>query len=353
MPSPFTSGQSIEDAQALARNLGMETLTLPIDALMDDFDEVLAEPFEGRDRDETEENIQARIRGTLVMALANKLGHLALATGNKSESAVGFATLYGDMAGGFAPIIDVEKQLVYELAGHRNERGPAIPQRVLERAPSAELAPEQEDEDRLPPYEVLDDILRQYVEQVRSVEEIVASGHDEATVREVMRMVDGSEFKRRQAAPGVKISERSFGMDRRMPITNAWRPYRRAGAELRGDDERAVADQVHEVEELVQDLALVDDVLDPWVGLELGGDHGEQRRVGAKRLVRAPRELDPRRARAVPALADERERSVVRHRERVVDGTDLLVELAEHRLVAADPLSAWIHADRSPRMRGR
>ncbi len=223
MPSPFTADESLSGAQELSTNLGTELLTIPIEPLMEGFDDVLEETFAGRERDVTEENIQARIRGTLLMALSNKLGHLVLATGNKSESAVGFATLYGDMAGGFAPLLDVEKQLVYELARHRNRRGPAIPESVIQRPPSAELAPGQEDEDRLPPYEVLDDILRQYVEEVRGVDEIVASGHEEETVREVMRMVDAAEFKRRQAAPGVKISERSFGEDRRMPITNAWR----------------------------------------------------------------------------------------------------------------------------------
>jgi NAD+ synthase (glutamine-hydrolysing) len=223
MPSPFTAEESNEDSHALARNLGMETLTLSIDELMDGFEDALAEAFEGRERDETEENIQARIRGMLLMALSNKLGHLVLATGNKSEAAVGYATLYGDMVGGLAPILDCYKELVYDLARYRNERDEAIPERVLDRPPTAELSPGQEDADSLPPYSVLDDILRRYIDEVQSVEEIVTAGHDEDTVREVLRMVDAAEFKRKQAAPGVKISESAFDKDRRMPITNDWR----------------------------------------------------------------------------------------------------------------------------------
>jgi NAD+ synthase (glutamine-hydrolysing) len=223
MPSPFTADESNEDAEALARNLGFETLTIEIEPLMSAFEMSLAPIFGDRKRDVTEENIQARIRGMLLMAISNKLGPLVLATGNKSESAVGYSTLYGDMVGGFAPILDVKKQLVYALSRHRNIRGPAIPERVLERAPTAELSPGQKDQDSLPPYAVLDEIVRLYVEQAASVEQIVAAGHDEMLVRDIVRKIDAAEFKRHQAAPFVKISERSFTKERRMPITNAWR----------------------------------------------------------------------------------------------------------------------------------
>lgn len=223
MPSPFTADASNEDAEALAANLGFETLTVPIEPLMTGFEEALASVLEKGERGIPEENIQARIRGVLLMAVSNKLGHLVLATGNKSEAAVGYSTLYGDMVGGFAPILDVRKQLVYALSRHRNSRSAAIPERVLERAPTAELSPGQRDEDSLPPYAVLDEIVRLYVEQAAGVEQIVAAGHDEALVRDVVRMIDASEFKRHQAAPFVKISERSFTKERRMPITNAWR----------------------------------------------------------------------------------------------------------------------------------
>lgn len=223
MPSPYTADRSNEDAEALAENLGMPTLTLPIEGLMEGFDAVLATTFEGRGRDETEENIQARIRGTLLMALSNKLGHLVLATGNKSEASVGYATLYGDMVGGLAPILDCYKQLVYALADHRNERGAVIPQAIIDRPPTAELAPGQSDEDALPPYAELDEILRRYIDEVEGADEIISAGHHETTVREVLRMVDRAEFKRKQAAPAIKISESAFDKDRRMPITNAWR----------------------------------------------------------------------------------------------------------------------------------
>jgi NAD+ synthase (glutamine-hydrolysing) len=172
----------------------------------------------------TEENLQSRCRGALLMALSNKLGGLLLTTGNKSEYAVGYATLYGDMAGGFAPIKDVPKTLVYELCRWRNDEGPAapIPERVMSKPPSAELRPDQKDTDSLPPYEVLDPIVEAYVEDDLGVEEIVARGHDRATVDRIVRMIDRAEYKRRQAAPGIKITPKAFGRDRRMPITNRY-----------------------------------------------------------------------------------------------------------------------------------
>ena len=171
----------------------------------------------------TEENIQARIRGNILMALSNKFGWLVLTTGNKSELAAGYCTLYGDMAGGFAVLKDVLKTQVYRLARYRNARGAVIPERTLTRPPSAELRPDQRDEDALGPYAVLDPILRAYVEEDRSLEEIVALGYDEETVRRILRLVDGSEYKRRQGAPGIKITPRAFGKDRRLPITNRYR----------------------------------------------------------------------------------------------------------------------------------
>ncbi|MGH3441636.1 MAG: NAD+ synthase [Nitriliruptorales bacterium] len=224
MPSRFTSDASIEDAEELGANLGIELVTLPITDGVEALEGTLADLFAGTERDETEENVQARIRGVLLMAISNKFGHIVLSTGNKSEAAVGYSTLYGDMAGGFAVLIDVNKQLVYALARRRNERGAAIPERVLTKAPSAELRPDQRDEDSLGPYEVLDPILCAYVEEDTPIDEIVALGYDLDTVRRVVRMVDRAEYKRRQAPPGVKITERAFGQDRRVPITNAWRP---------------------------------------------------------------------------------------------------------------------------------
>jgi NAD+ synthase (glutamine-hydrolysing) len=181
--------------------------------------------FKGKQPDTTEENLQARIRGNTLMALSNKFGHLVLATGNKSEMSVGYATLYGDMAGGFAVIKDVPKTMVYELARLRNLRdiSPVIPKRILDRPPSAELKPNQKDEDTLPPYSLLDPILQAYVEEDRSLEEIVEAGFERAMVARVITMVDGSEYKRRQAPIGIKITHRAFGKDRRMPITNGYR----------------------------------------------------------------------------------------------------------------------------------
>ena len=191
--------------------------------MFDAYARVLAAPFSGRDPDVTEENLQARIRGNYLMALSNKFGWLVLTTGNKSEVAVGYNTLYGDTAGGYAVLKDVYKTQVYALARHRNRCGAVIPEYTLTRPPSAELRPGQTDQDSLPPYEVLDPILRWYLEEDRSVAEIAALGPEEALVRRVTRLVDVNEYKRRQQPPGVKITPRAFGKDRRMPITNAWR----------------------------------------------------------------------------------------------------------------------------------
>ncbi|HHH40458.1 MAG TPA: NAD+ synthase [Chloroflexi bacterium] len=224
MPSRYSAEMSRTDAARLADNLGIHFLVIPIESIFQSYLETLADPFAGLQPDVTEENIQARIRGNLLMALSNKFGWLVLTTGNKSEMSVGYATLYGDMAGGFAVIKDVPKTLVYELARWRNARpdGPVIPERVLTRPPSAELRPDQKDTDSLPPYEVLDPILHAYVEEDRSLEEIMALGYPEELVEEVIRMVDRSEYKRRQAPPGVRITRRAFGKDRRLPITNRW-----------------------------------------------------------------------------------------------------------------------------------
>jgi len=224
MPSPWSSSGSLIDAKALAANLGIHWLELPIERAMDAFSGILAEPFAGSPTGLAEENLQARIRGTLLMALSNKNGDMVLATGNKSEYAVGFSTLYGDMAGGFAVLKDVPKTLVYELARWRNTRpdGELIPQATIAKPPSAELRPGQRDTDSLPPYEVLDPLLEALVVHERSIEEVIGDGFDEAVVRQVFRMVDRAEYKRRQAAPGVKITERAFGRDRRLPITHSW-----------------------------------------------------------------------------------------------------------------------------------
>ena len=224
MPSPHSSAGSITDAKALAAQLGIRYLQLAIEPVMDAFHRALAEPFANTESGLAEENLQARIRGTLLMSLSNKHGDIVLVTGNKSEYAVGYATLYGDMAGGFAVIKDVPKMLVYELCEHRNALVgfDVIPQAVLDKPPSAELRPGQRDSDSLPPYAILDRILEAYVERDESIGEIVASGLDRNTVLRVVAMVDRAEYKRRQAAPGVKITERAFGRDRRLPITHAW-----------------------------------------------------------------------------------------------------------------------------------
>jgi NAD+ synthase (glutamine-hydrolysing) len=225
MPSPYSSTGTRRDAKRLAKNLGIDFLTLPITPVFRGFKKTLAAPFKGLKEDVAEENIQARIRGTLLMALSNKFGWLVLTTGNKSEIAVGYSTLYGDMAGGFAVIKDVPKTLVYEVARHVNARAgrDVIPGSVFERAPSAELRPDQTDQDTLPPYPELDAILQAYVEEDRGVSELAARGFPEATVRKVVRMVDVNEYKRRQGPIGVKITPRAFGRDWRLPIVNRFR----------------------------------------------------------------------------------------------------------------------------------
>lgn len=225
MPSPYTSKESVEDAVELSNRLAVACVTIPITPLFETYRRSLAQVFRETQVDQTEENLQARIRGTILMAFSNKFGHLVLTTGNKSETGVGYATLYGDMAGGFAVIKDVPKTMVYELARLRNRMAdvPVIPQRVLDRPPSAELKPNQKDEDSLPPYSILDPILRAYVEEDRSVEDIVARGFDRETVVRVAGLVDRSEYKRRQAPIGIKITPRSFGKEWRMPITNGYR----------------------------------------------------------------------------------------------------------------------------------
>jgi NAD+ synthase (glutamine-hydrolysing) len=224
MPSPYSSPESVEDAAEVASRLGIRLDVPRIDDAFDAYRSTLRPLFEERPEDVTEENLQARIRGNILMAVSNKFGSLVLATGNKSEYAVGYATLYGDMAGGFAPIKDVPKTLVYELSRWRNGEGPGepIPERVLMKAPSAELRPDQKDSDSLPPYDELDPIIEGYVEEDLGIDEIVASGHDRATVDRVIRLIDRAEYKRRQAAPGIKITPKAFGRDRRMPITNRY-----------------------------------------------------------------------------------------------------------------------------------
>ena len=220
MPSPFSSRGSVDDSLALARNLGIETLTLPIESAMQAMEETLADAFRGTARDVTEENIQARIRGNLLMALSNKRGALLLTTGNKSELAVGYCTLYGDMSGGLAVIADVPKTMVYRVARWRNESSasPVIPEAILTKAPSAELRPNQTDQDSLPPYDVLDDILQRHIERHEPADDIIAAGFDPATVHRVLRLVRAAEFKRKQAAPGLKVTDRAFGTGWRMPI---------------------------------------------------------------------------------------------------------------------------------------
>ena len=224
MPFKYTAEISKNDARKQAETMGVNYREIPIEPMFTAFMDALSHEFQGLQRDTTEENIQARSRGVLLMAMSNKLGKMLLATGNKSEMSVGYATLYGDMAGGFAPLKDVFKMRVYELARYRNSLGEeVIPERVITRPPSAELAPDQKDEDSLPPYEILDDILQRFIEQYQCIEDIVAAGHDEDTVKRVVNMVLLNEYKRRQSAPGARISKRAFGKDRRYPITSAYR----------------------------------------------------------------------------------------------------------------------------------
>jgi len=223
MPSKYTQDMSNEDAVLEAEALGIKHHTIAIEPAVTAFTGMLSEVFAGTKRDATEENIQARCRGVLLMAMSNKQGKLLLTTGNKSEMSVGYATLYGDMAGGFAPIKDVPKLLVYQLSVYRNTLSQVIPQRVITRPPSAELAPDQIDEDSLPPYEVLDPILEMYVEQDKSAEDIEAAGFQRADVVRAISLVDRNEYKRRQAPPGVKITPRAFGRDRRYPIATGYK----------------------------------------------------------------------------------------------------------------------------------
>ena len=222
MPSRYTRDISLNDAQQQAENQGVEYRVIPIETVNQAFLESLVQEFAGTEPDTTEENIQARCRGVMLMAISNKHHKMVLTTGNKSEMAVGYATLYGDMAGGFDVLKDVPKTLVFRLAEYRNSVGEVIPRRVIERPPSAELAPDQQDSDSLPPYPVLDGILELYVEQDKCIEDIVAAGHDEATVKRVVQMVDRNEYKRRQAPPGVRVTRRAFGRDRRYPITSGY-----------------------------------------------------------------------------------------------------------------------------------
>jgi NAD+ synthetase len=219
MPGPYSSSGSIADSAALAQHLGIPYELVPIGDIFDAYLKALEPMFAGRVQDVTEENIQARIRGSLLMAVSNKFGALLLTTGNKSEIGVGYCTLYGDMCGGLAVISDVPKTLIYRLARYVNSRSPVIPVSTLEKAPSAELRPDQKDSDSLPPYEVLDTILADYIEDNRSPDAIAAQHrYDPELVRKVVRMVDKSEYKRQQAAPGLKISEKAFGFGRRYPI---------------------------------------------------------------------------------------------------------------------------------------
>jgi NAD+ synthase (glutamine-hydrolysing) len=225
MPSRFSSEATRADARRLAESLGCPFMEIPIDAIVDAFGAALAEAFAGREPDLTEENVQARARGVVLMALSNKFGWMLVATGNKSELSVGYATLYGDMAGGFALLKDVYKTDVFRLARHLNERAgrELIPQSIIERAPSAELRDNQLDEDSLPPYPQLDQVLEQYVEHDRTLEELSSDGFDREVVERAVSMIDRAEYKRRQAPPGVKLRPKAFGRDRRTPITNKWR----------------------------------------------------------------------------------------------------------------------------------
>jgi NAD+ synthase len=235
MPSRFTSPESLEDAAAVAKLLDVRLDTIPIEPPFVAFNDVLADSFKGRAPDTTEENIQARIRGAILMAISNKFGPMVLTTGNKSEMSVGYATLYGDMCGGYNVLKDLYKMQVFAISRWRNQSSPkgalgphgrVMPERVIEKPPSAELRANQKDEDSLPPYAVLDGILQCLVEEEMSFEDIVAKGYEPATVRRVEQLLYVAEYKRRQAPPGVKLSARNFGRDRRYPITNAFRDAR-------------------------------------------------------------------------------------------------------------------------------
>ena len=227
MPSRYSSEGSLVDARLVAENLGMSLQVVSIEETFSAYLHTLEEPFAGAQPNVTEENLQARVRGNLLMALSNKFGWLVLTTGNKSEIATGYSTLYGDMAGGFAVIKDVPKTMVYQLTHYRNALAGCdlIPQSVITKAPSAELRPNQADQDSLPPYDVLDRVLEAYVEEDRSYAELLAAGFAEETVRKVIRLVDSSEYKRRQGPPGIKITPRAFGRDRRLPIVNRYKSF--------------------------------------------------------------------------------------------------------------------------------
>ncbi|SCA57784.1 Glutamine-dependent NAD(+) synthetase [Candidatus Terasakiella magnetica] len=231
MPSPYTSQESLEDAKGCAQYLGVEYDSVSIEPVMQAYDTMLSPLFEGRDKDITEENIQSRARGLLLMALSNKFGHMLLTTGNKSEMSVGYATIYGDMCGGYSVLKDVYKMTVFALCKWRNDHKPAgclgpagrvMPDNVISKPPSAELRPDQKDEDSLPPYEILDDILECLIEKEYSLEDVVACGHDADVVRRIWKLLDRAEYKRRQAPPGVKVTSRAFGRDRRYPLTNGF-----------------------------------------------------------------------------------------------------------------------------------
>jgi len=222
MPSQYTAQMSLDDAQEMADGLKVEHSVIAIDSLFEQFLASMSEQFAGKDIDTTEENIQARIRGVILMALSNKSGAMVLSTGNKSEMAVGYSTLYGDMAGGYSPLKDVYKTLVYRLSEYRNSLSTVIPMRIITRPPSAELAPDQLDQDSLPPYEILDQVLERYIAEDWCYEELVAAGSDAEMVARVIKMVDRNEYKRRQAPPGIRITSRAFGRDRRYPITSGY-----------------------------------------------------------------------------------------------------------------------------------
>ncbi len=224
MPSPYTSKESVEDARAVAENLGIDCITVPIEELFSQYLSTLEPVFSGLEQDVTEENIQARIRGNILMAISNKLGHMVLSTGNKSELAVGYCTLYGDMSGGYALISDLPKTLVYRVAEWLNRERETIPHRVITKPPSAELRPNQTDQDDLPPYHILDPILELYLEQAMAAGEIVAKGFDRDTVLKITAMVDRNEYKRQQAPPGPKVTSKAFGIGRRYPIAHRFIP---------------------------------------------------------------------------------------------------------------------------------
>jgi NAD+ synthetase len=225
MPSQYTAQISLEDAREMARIHGVKYTEIDITPIFDRFRVQLAPEFEGLPADKAEENLQSRIRGTLLMGLSNKFGPIVVTTGNKSEMATGYCTLYGDMAGGYAVIKDIVKTLVYRLSNWRNSKGRVIPQRVIDRPPSAELAADQTDQDTLPPYEVLDAVVERYMERDMSPEQIAGMGYDLEAVRQVVRLIQANEYKRRQAPPGVRITPRSFGKDWRYPLTSGFRPY--------------------------------------------------------------------------------------------------------------------------------